>query len=190
MILVIDHRDSFTHNLVHQLARCAPVCVRQQNEWTDADLAAAQMIVFSPGPGAPSDYPRTCDLYHKSKGKVPMLGVCLGFQLMAHCEGAKVVRQPRVTHGVQAMALLSPESLAFRGLNNPLPVARYHSLQVQRDSLPEELILTATDASAQVPLAFESPQHKLFALQFHPDSFLTPDGFQIIQNITRACLGE
>lgn len=190
MILVIDHRDSFTHNLEHQLARCAPVRVVQQHLWTQEDLLSASMLVLSPGPGNPGDYPRTCELYRSFKGRLPMLGVCLGFQVMAYCEGASIVRQAHVTHGVQAAALVSQQSIAFKGMNNPLAVARYHSLQVQRDSFPTNYMLTATDAEGQVPLAFECPDNKLFGLQFHPDSFLTPDGFQIIQNIAHACLDK
>jgi len=193
MIVLIDHQDSFTRNLEHLLAGFDEVEVTDRKS-VDPQLAqSADMIVLSPGPGKPSDYPETQSLYLTWRGKKPILGICLGFQLMLESEGARIIRQARVLHGVETDIATDPSSMTYRGMGEVLRVARYHSLQIDPTSLhslPVTLHLTGHDPMGDIPLSFEDPQRKLFGLQYHPESFLTTSGKQLIENIRHASLDD
>jgi anthranilate synthase/aminodeoxychorismate synthase-like glutamine amidotransferase len=193
MILLVDHQDSFTHNLAHLLARFDHVEVHDRFALPEKLVKAADFIVLSPGPGSPADYPETLAFAEKMKGKTPILGVCLGFQLLLESEGAKIVRQPQVLHGVETEITTTPGSKTYLGLPSSLRVGRYHSLQVDNESLallPPSIQITATDLIRKVPVSFEDLKRKLFGLQYHPESFLTSDGNRLIENIRHACLDE
>ena len=193
MILLVDHQDSFTRNLEHLLAQFDKVVVCDRLEITSLLVDQCNFIVLSPGPGKPADYPESVLLYKKCIGRKPMLGICLGFQLMLEAEGGKIIRQKQVLHGVETEIEIDPGSLTYRGLGNRLCVGRYHSLQIDPYSLsnlPFSLLITAKDPVRKVPLSFEDPIRKLFGLQYHPESFLTKKGNKLIENIRYACMDE
>ena len=193
MILLVDHQDSFTRNLEHLLAQFDKVVVCDRLEITSLLVDQCNFIVLSPGPGKPADYPESVLLFKKCIGRKPMLGICLGFQLMLEAEGGKIIRQKQVLHGVETEIEIDPGSLTYRGLGNRLCVGRYHSLQIDPSSLsnlPFSLLITAKDPVRKVPLSFEDPIRKLFGLQYHPESFLTKKGNKLIENIRYACMDE
>ncbi|MEK9773085.1 MAG: aminodeoxychorismate/anthranilate synthase component II [Opitutae bacterium] len=191
MILLVDHQDSFTRNLEHLLAGFDEVMVRDRKETTPSMIEHAEMLVLSPGPGRPADYPETVALYQAWKGKLPILGICLGFQLILEQEGGAIIRQSRVLHGVETDASIDPLSATYRGMGSVLRVARYHSLQIDPNSLcalPSTICITGKDPIGDAPLSFEDLERKLFGLQYHPESFLTNNGFQLIANVRHASL--
>ena len=186
MITLIDHRDSFTRNLEHLLARFDRVRIIDRKAFSDLHLQNSQMLVFSPGPGTPQDYPESLAIIHLAKGKIPILGVCLGFQMILEQEGARIIRQNQVLHGVETEILAQVESATYRNLTGPIRVGRYHSLQVDPgslDNIPRSIKITATDPIRETPLSFEDVERKLFGLQYHPESFLSNQGSQILSNI-------
>ena len=193
MILLVDHKDSFTRNLEHLLSEFEEVVVLDRLEAVEAaNSEKSRMVVLSPGPGKPADYPETQALYQQLCGKKPILGVCLGFQLMLEEEGATIVRQPQVLHGVETEIETDPESITYNGIEPPVKVGRYHSLQVESSSLsslPTGIRTTARDRIRNVPLSFEDCERCLFGMQYHPESFLTSHGHAILANIIRYCMG-
>ena len=191
MILLVDHQDSFTRNLEHLLAGFDEVLVRDRREIDDASCQAAGLIVFSPGPGNPDQYPETQALCRTWTGKKPILGICLGFQLILQVEGARIIRQSQVLHGVETEIEFNPSSATYSGLPQSLRVARYHSLRVDPaslDDLPDSISITGRDPIRDAPLSFEDTKRKLFGLQYHPESFLTTSGHSLIENIRHACM--
>ena len=137
MILLIDHQDSFTRNLEHLLAGFDEVYVVDRKKVSPELVQSSNMLVLSPGPGSPADYPETQAIYDKWRGKLPILGICLGFQLILEREGARITRQSRVLHGVETDISVDPSSATYNGMGDVLRVARYHSLQIDPSSLPE-----------------------------------------------------
>ena len=193
MILLVDHQDSFTRNLEHLLASFDEVVVHDRKEIVPSMVENAKMLVLSPGPGCPADYPETQKLYQAWRGKVSILGICLGFQLMLEQEGGSIIRQSRVLHGVETDASIDPSSATYQSMGDVLRVARYHSLQIDPASLsrlPASIKITAEDPIRRVPLSFEDLNRKLFGLQYHPESFLTKNGNQLIENIRNASLDD
>jgi len=191
MILLIDHQDSFTRNLEHLLGRFDKVLVRDRCKIEDTVCQSADLIVFSPGPGNPDQYPETQSLCRSWTGKKPILGICLGFQLILQVEGARITRQSQVLHGVETEIEFDPFSATYSGLPPSLRVARYHSLRVDPaslKSLPGSISITGRDPIRDAPLSFEDLERKLFGLQYHPESFLTPAGHSLIENIRHACM--
>ena len=191
MILLIDHQDSFTRNLEHLLANFDTILVIDRKEVTQKQIKEADIIVFSPGPGKPDDYGESKILYHQIVGHKPILGICLGFQLILQEEGAQVSRQEQVLHGVETDIEIIPNTQTYNKIEKPLRVARYHSLQVNPDSLntlKQTIKITARDPLRKTPLSFEDMNRKLFGLQYHPESFLTNQGRSLIANIHHACL--
>ena len=191
MILLVDHQDSFTRNLEHLLAGFDQVVVRDRKKVNSTLLEEAEMMVLSPA--WPSRYPETQNLYQTWRGKIPILGICLGFQLMLEQEGGSIIRQSRVLHGVETDASIDPSSATYQSMGDVLRVARYHSLQIDPASLsrlPASIKITAEDPIRRVPLSFEDLNRKLFGLQYHPESFLTKNGNQLIENIRNASLDD
>ena len=191
MILVVDHQDSFTRNLEHLLANFDDVLVVDRKKITPIHIQDAQVIVLSPGPGKPDDYPETQSMYRKILGFKPILGICLGFQLILQEEGGQVIRQNQVLHGVETEIEIIPNTRTYDQIDKNLRVARYHSLQIEEKSLSsvtKSILITGIDPLRKVPLSFEDLDRKLFGLQYHPESFLTNDGIRIIQKIHHACV--
>jgi len=185
MLLVIDNYDSFTYNLVQYLGELgAEVEVRRNDAVTVEDVGrmAPSAIVLSPGPCAPAQAGVTVDVIRAWGRTIPTLGVCLGHQAIGEAYGGRVVRAAHAVHG-KASRITHDGSGIFAGLPSPLEVGRYHSLVVERGSLPAELEVSATavDNPAEIH-ALRHVQHPVWGVQFHPESVLTPHGKRILRN--------
>jgi anthranilate synthase/aminodeoxychorismate synthase-like glutamine amidotransferase len=183
MILMIDNYDSFTYNLVQELAEISGAAVEViRNDAAPADQLLAKRpaaIVVSPGPGVPEDAGVSMELI-RIAAAIPVLGVCLGLQALAVVHGARVIRAPEPVHG-KTSSIHHDGSGVMDGLPNPFVATRYHSLIADRESLPEELRVTAwTEDGLVMGLAHrERPHH---AVQFHPESYLSRHGMQLLAN--------
>lgn len=188
MILVVDNYDSFTWNLVQYLGELGGDPLVRRNDAITVDETIALQpagIVISPGPGRPEDARVSNDLIAAAPGRWPLLGVCLGHQCLAQVFGARVVRAARLMHGKTSPILHHGRGL-FAGLDVPFPATRYHSLIVERASLPPSLRLTAWTPEEEV-MGIEHVEHPLWGVQFHPESILTTDGKLLIANFLAAC---
>ncbi|MEO6777971.1 MAG: aminodeoxychorismate/anthranilate synthase component II [Gemmatimonadaceae bacterium] len=185
MILVIDNYDSFTYNLVQYLGELgAEVVVRRNDEIAAADVAglAPSAIVLSPGPKTPAEAGITLDVIRMYGESIPILGVCLGQQAIGAAYGGQVVRAKRLMHGKTSEIRHRGTGL-FAGVPDPLRVMRYHSLTVDRATLPDVLEVTAW--SDDDPTEIHAMKHRtnpVFGVQFHPESVMTDSGKQILSN--------
>jgi anthranilate synthase/aminodeoxychorismate synthase-like glutamine amidotransferase len=195
MILVIDNYDSFTFNLVQALEAAGAVVRVVRNDAIDgasidalatdpsADLRG---IVVSPGPGDPSSAGVSVEAIRvAARREVPLLGVCLGMQSMASAFGASIVRAPTLVHG-EASTISHDGAGLLAGMPQPFQAARYHSLCVDRGSLPPELVVTATSDVDGVVMGLRHERLPLEGVQFHPESILTPEGPHLLANFLRA----
>ncbi len=185
MLLVIDNYDSFTYNLVQYLGELgADVIVRRNDAVTVDEVGqlAPEGIVLSPGPCAPAQAGVTVDVIRAWGATTPMLGVCLGHQAIGEAYGGKVVRAARAVHG-KTSRIAHDGSELFSGVPSPMEVGRYHSLTVERASLPEALRVTATAEHDPTEIhALRHAEHPVWGVQFHPESVLTPDGKRLLRN--------
>ena len=183
MLLVIDNYDSFTYNLVQYLGELGQeIRVVRNDEIAAGDIArlAPSHIVISPGPCTPNEAGISLDTIRQYAGKIPILGVCLGHQSIGQAFGGKVVRARRVMHG-KTSEIFHEGRGVFAGLPNPFEATRYHSLLVERESLPDCLEVTAHTAEDEIM----GLRHKTLAVegvQFHPESFLTLVGKDLLRN--------
>ena len=184
MILVIDNYDSFTYNLVQYLGELGedPV-VRRNDEITvdEVESLSATAIVVSPGPGQPADAGVTIPLIKRWGTQIPTLGVCLGHQAIAEAFGGRVVLAPQLMHGKTSSVSHDGKAL-FRGIPSPMQVMRYHSLTVERDSLPDALEVIAWGEDGSEIHAIRHKEHPVWGVQFHPESVMTEHGRDILQN--------
>ena len=183
MLLVIDNYDSFTYNLVQYLGELGEtVEVRRNDEVTLAEIRSMRpdRIVISPGPGTPDDAGISLDVIKEFAGKIPLLGVCLGHQAIAQAMGGKVVRSPELMHG-KASEITHDGKTIFKGLEEPFKAGRYHSLIVERDSLPDCLEVSA-DTSEKLIMGLRHRTLQLEGVQFHPESILTTCGKDLLKN--------
>lgn len=183
MILVIDNYDSFTYNLVQFLGElgAAPEVVRNDQITIDGiEALAPEKIVLSPGPCTPDDAGITLDVIRHFAGKVPLLGVCLGHQAMGQAFGGRVVRAPYLMHGKTSQILHDGRTL-FTGIENPFVATRYHSLIVERESIPPSLEISATTSDGLV-MGLRHRKFPCEGVQFHPESILTEHGKKLLQN--------
>lgn len=187
MLLLLDNYDSFTWNLYQYFCELgAQVQVVRNDAITLEQMAALPLthLVISPGPCTPSESGISLAAIRHFAGNVPVLGVCLGHQAIAQAYGAQVVRARQVMHG-KTSAIQHTGQGVFRNLNNPLTVTRYHSLIVQRDSLPDAFEVTAWTVRDGEPDEIMGFRHKTLALegvQFHPESILSEQGHQLLRN--------
>ena len=182
-VLIVDNYDSFTFNLYQYLGELGarPRVVRNDALSADEALAlGAERIVVSPGPCTPDQAGISVELIRKAAGRVPVLGVCLGHQSLGQAFGARVVRASRPCHGKTSPVLHDGRGV-FAGLASPLVATRYHSLVVERDSLPGCLELSAWTADGVV-MGVRHRQHPLEGVQFHPESILTERGRELLRN--------
>ena len=186
MLLLIDNYDSFVHNLARYLRRlgCETQVVRNDALTPDqiARLRPAA-IVLSPGPCTPNEAGHSLEIVKQLAGTIPMLGVCLGHQTIGSALGARIVRAPAPMHGRTSQVEHGGEGL-FAGLPSPLTVGRYHSLVVDRQTLPDELVVIAQTADGVV-MALAHTRWPVFGVQFHPESILTEGGYTILANFLR-----
>jgi anthranilate synthase component 2 len=183
MIVLVDNYDSFAFNLVHYLGELgAEVTVHRNDKVTVQDVLAAkpEAIVLSPGPCTPNEAGICLDLIGQAAATVPILGVCLGHQAIGQAFGGKVTRAPSPVHGKLSEVRHQGQGV-FRGINGPFKATRYHSLMVERDTLPETLAVTAeTDDRLVMGLAHRSlPVH---GVQFHPESIASKHGHLMLKN--------
>jgi anthranilate synthase/aminodeoxychorismate synthase-like glutamine amidotransferase len=189
MILVIDNYDSFVHNLARYFERLGERTSVVRNNAigvNDVRRMRPAAIVLSPGPCTPNEAGECLRLVRELHQELPMLGVCLGHQVIAQALGGKIVRATAV-HG-KATAIRHDGSRLFEGLPSPLSVGRYHSLVVEPMSLPEQLRPTAWAEDGEL-MAFEHVELPVFGVQFHPESVLTEGGFEILANFLRSAGG-
>jgi len=183
MILVIDNYDSFTYNLVQYLGELGEeIVVRRNDETTVAEIEAnlPSRILISPGPGRPSDAGISMELIIHFAGRVPMLGVCLGHQAIGEAFGGRVVRASTVVHG-KASEIRHDGKSIFAGVESPLKAGRYHSLIVERETVPACLEVSA-ETSDGVIMGLRHREKKIEGVQFHPESILTPEGKRLLNN--------
>lgn len=184
MILLIDNYDSFTYNLVHYLYELGAKVKVVRNDEMTADEALAlpgvDRILLSPGPCTPNEAGICLEIVEKAAGKLPILGVCLGHQTIAQSFGGKVVRATPV-HG--KIARISHDcSAIFSGLRSPFNATRYHSLVVEKESLPDCFEITATGGDEDVIMAISHKELPIYGVQFHPESIASEQGHALLKN--------
>jgi anthranilate synthase/aminodeoxychorismate synthase-like glutamine amidotransferase len=186
MLLVIDNYDSFTYNLVQYMAELGQqVRVVRNDEVTVDDVArmSPEHIVISPGPCTPNEAGISLDVITKLSGRIPILGVCLGHQSIGQAFGGKVIRAKEVVHGKTSRVFHDDKGI-FAGLPNPFEATRYHSLVVERSSLPDCLEITAKTWDEEI-MGLRHKTLPVEGLQFHPESFLTKVGKDLLRNFLR-----
>ena len=182
-ILVIDNYDSFTYNLVQYLGQLGCTVEVHRNDGIDLSgirEAAPDRIVISPGPGVPRDAGISLSLIKEFAGRIPILGVCLGHQVIGEAFGGTVVEAPELMHGKISRIYHEQDSI-LAGLPNPFEATRYHSLVVRRRDLPDSLIVNAW-ADQDVIMGLRHNRYAIFGVQFHPESVMTPEGMKILEN--------
>jgi len=188
VIVVLDNYDSFTYNLVQYLGTLGAEIEVFRNDAIEVDALAAlalEGLVISPGPGEPKEAGISEAAIQRLAGQVPILGVCLGHQALAEVYGGKIVRAQRLMHGKTSPIMHKGRGL-FAGLDNPFEATRYHSLIVERESVPNELELMAWTPDGEI-MALKHVKHETWGVQFHPESVLTKPGIQLIENFLVLC---
>ncbi len=183
MILMIDNYDSFTYNLVQYLRMLGrQVLVRRNDELVPDDLEklVPEAIVISPGPGRPSSAGVCLEIVRLFSGRLPILGVCLGHQVIARAFGARIVQANRLMHGKTSQVTADGKGV-FRSIDRPFTAMRYHSLAVEESSLPACLKVSARDEEGQI-MGLRHAEHPTEGIQFHPESIMTSVGKRILRN--------
>lgn len=183
MILLIDNYDSFSYNLYQLVGSINPnIKVIRNDAMTVSEIEALkpERIILSPGPGWPRDAGVCIDVVRSVN--VPILGVCLGHQAICEAFGAVISHAKRLMHGKQSVVRVDTSCELFRGCGEELPAGRYHSLSVVEETLPECLKVAARSADDDEVMAVQHTTRKIFGLQFHPESILTPEGSLILRN--------
>lgn len=184
MILIIDNYDSFTYNLYQLAGTINPdIGVIRNNELTVEEIAKLDVshIILSPGPGRPEDAGICVETAKKLASKCPILGICLGHQAICQAYGATVGYAKELMHGKKSFIHIANGSPLFSGMAPLIEAGRYHSLAVERQTLPDELLIIAETKDGEV-MGVKHREYNLYGLQFHPESILTKDGNLIIQN--------
>jgi anthranilate synthase component 2 len=183
MILVIDNYDSFTYNLVHYLNELGAATHVRRNDALSADEALAMKpagLLLSPGPCTPNEAGICLELLEKAPSDLPIFGVCLGHQAMGQAFGGRVIRAKEVMHG-KTSPIHHTDSGVFAGLPNPFIATRYHSLAVERESLPAELEVTAWTEDGEI-MGLAHRTRPIHGVQFHPESIATEGGHALLAN--------
>ena len=183
MLLMIDNYDSFTYNLVQYLGELGQHVVVYRNDQitlNDIEALAPSHIVISPGPCTPNEAGISVELVEAYGGEIPILGVCLGHQSIAQAFGGRVIRAQNLMHGKTSM-ISHCEAGLFAGLPSPFQATRYHSLVVERSSLPECFEITATAEDGEI-MALRHQRYPVVGVQFHPESILTQHGHRLLDN--------
>ena len=183
MILLLDNYDSFTYNLAQYLGELGCTVEVHRNDKISVEHIAQrkpERIVISPGPCTPQEAGVSVELVQKLAGKIPILGVCLGHQAIGAAFGGNIVRAPKLFHGKTSQIEHDGKGI-FRDLPNPFVATRYHSLIVERKSLPKELVVTA-ETNDGIIMGVRHRHYPLEGVQFHPESVLTESGKQLLRN--------
>ena len=191
MILLIDNYDSFSYNLVQMIGSIDPdIRVVRNDRITIDDIKgmSPSHLVLSPGPGYPKDAGILEQAVRELKGRMPILGVCLGHQGICEAFGGTISHARKLMHGKQSSIEVNNQSPLFNGLAPRIQAARYHSLAAEEGNLPGELEIIAKDSEEGEVMAVQHREYPVYGLQFHPESILTPDGKQILGNfLSLAC---
>lgn len=184
MILLIDNYDSFSYNLFQLVGEiCPDIKVIRNDEMTigEIEMLAPDKIILSPGPGRPEDAGIIIEAAKTISKKIPTLGVCLGHQAICSAYGATVTYARKLMHGKQSVISFTNDSPIFMGINKDAPVARYHSLAADPDTIPACLEITAVADDGEV-MAVQHREYPIYGVQFHPESIMTPDGKTMLRN--------
>lgn len=183
MILVIDNYDSFTYNLVQYLGQLGQDIVVKRNDEIDMagiEELAPDHIMISPGPCSPNEAGISLQTIEHFKGKIPIIGICLGHQSIGQAFGGEVIRAEQLMHGKTSQILHDGKSL-FAGLPSPFTATRYHSLIVRRETLPDCLEITAETETGEI-MGLRHKEYAIEGLQFHPESIITEHGLRMLEN--------
>ena len=183
MILVIDNYDSFTYNLVQYLGELGAEMRVFRNDEITVEQAVAlnpEKVLVSPGPCTPKEAGISCDIIQEFGPRLPVLGVCLGHQCIGDVYGGKIIRADRLMHG-KTSPMLHEEQSVFKGLPSPFDATRYHSLIIERETLPDCLEITAWTDEGEI-MGVLHKEHPVHGVQFHPESILTMEGKMLLQN--------
>jgi anthranilate synthase/aminodeoxychorismate synthase-like glutamine amidotransferase len=183
MLLLIDNYDSFTYNLYQYLSELGEEVKAARNDkitLEEIEALKPERIVISPGPGRPEDAGISNEVILRFGGKVPILGVCLGHQCIGQAYGGEVVHAGEIRHGKTSM-IRHDEKGIFKGVKNPFPAVRYHSLAVKRESLPDCLDISAVTDN-KIIMGIRHRQYLVEGVQFHPESIMTGEGKKILEN--------
>jgi anthranilate synthase/aminodeoxychorismate synthase-like glutamine amidotransferase len=186
MLLVIDNYDSFTYNLVQYFGELGADPVVKRNDTItpeEVEKLRPERIVISPGPGTPADAGISMEVIRRMGKTTPILGVCLGHQCIAEVYGGKVVRADRLMHG-KTSPIRHEASGVFAGLPNPFEATRYHSLIVEKASVPASLRITADTAEGEI-MGLQHREFPVHGVQFHPESILSREGKDLLRNFLR-----
>ena len=187
LILVIDNYDSFTYNLVQRLGELGAQLEVYRNDKTTLDEIEERKpnhLVISPGPCTPNEGGISNDVIQHFAGRLPILGVCLGHQCIAHAFGGEIVRADRLMHGKTSMIQHDGRTI-FDGLQNPFEATRYHSLVAAEESLPDCFEITARTTDRAELMGIRHKEHPIEGVQFHPESFLTTEGSKLLANFMK-----
>lgn len=188
-ILMLDNYDSFTYNLVQYIQELVgrDIDVFRNDQISLDEVEAYDIIILSPGPGLPKEAGIMPALLQRYASAKKILGVCLGHQAFGEAFGASLKNLDHVYHGVETpMQVIGTDTVLFSGVPAVFPAGRYHSWVVEPDSLPGELIVTARDSAGEI-MAMRHREHDVFGVQFHPESVMTPDGMQMLENFLSYC---
>ena len=186
MILIIDNYDSFTYNIVQYVGSInSNIRVIKNDECSIDEIICLPLshIIISPGPGNPDDTGATKEIVNNFFGKIPILGICLGHQLLASIYGANIICSKNIVHGKMSNLVVSEKSEIFKSLPRSFDVVRYHSLIVENDSI-EDIFITAKTNENEI-MALEDQDNKVYGLQFHPESISTQYGINMIENFLK-----
>ncbi len=184
MVLLIDNYDSFSYNLFQLMGSIDPDITVIRNDALRAEEIGTMnpdRIVISPGPGKPRDAGICEEVIDMYKGKLPILGVCLGHQAICEVFGARVDHAKKLMHGKSSIVTLDNDSRLFAGMDRQIEVARYHSLAAVEDTMPACLKVTGRTDDGEI-MAVEHTEYPVYGVQFHPESILTPNGLAIMKN--------
>ena len=187
MILMIDNYDSFTYNVVQYFGLLGSDIKVVRNDKITVDEIESlkpEAIVVSPGPCTPREAGVSVDVIRRFAGKLPILGICLGHQSIGFAFGARIVRAKKLMHG-KASLIEHEEKFLFEGMKNPFSAIRYHSLVIDRETLPDDFVVTAESVDDREIMGIRHKSFPLFGVQFHPESILTEDGIKIIENFVK-----
>ena len=186
MILIIDNYDSFTYNIVQFVGSInSNIRVIKNDECSIDEIICLPLshIIISPGPGNPDDTGATKEIVNNFFGKIPILGICLGHQLLASIYGANIICSKNIVHGKISNIVISEKSEIFKSLPRSFDVVRYHSLIVENDSFAD-IFITAKTSENEI-MALEDQDNKVYGLQFHPESISTQYGINMIENFLK-----
>ena len=192
MILLVDNYDSFTYNLYQYFLILGEETAVIRNDELDLEKIESmhpRLIVISPGPGRPESAGMSMDLVTKYRSRIPILGICLGMQIVAQCYGGRIVRADEPVHG-KVRQIAHTGTRLFKDISSPMNVTRYHSLLVERSSLPLEFLVDAESQEGEI-MAISHRTDPICGVQFHPEAILTDSGLQLLANaVVQASLCE